>query len=191
MCSASVEKTTVLPNQRHELVLESVEIIGHGLNVSDKHQMSFRRSPVIKNVPSKDHTVQVPFLINLGTGVTSLEDTRPPHLRNKFQLMKDRALKARIPRMPGVFEEEPIASGTYGFIFRSVENPRRVYKASANHRLGTECPASFRYEHDVSNFITKLISSKKGDLQHFTARIPATLLPLTRSASLTWTTSPH
>lgn len=129
--------------------------------------MSLRRTPSAKGGPRIDHVVQVGYLLNRGANVATKDqdvDTRPAHLRNRFKSMKQAAADKRMPKMPDVFQETPIASGTYGFIFRSKCDSNRVFKASVNHELGASCPASFKHEHDVSNFITKLLSSEYADM---------------------------
>ena len=95
------------------------------------------------------------------------EDTRPPHMRNRFKIMKKAAADARMPKMPDLFSDVPLASGTYGFIFRSRCDSARVFKVSANHKPGMSCSRSFRHEYNVARFVTKCINSGIAEIEQY------------------------
>lgn len=85
-------------------------------------------------------------------------------MRNRFKAMKAAAIDKRMPRLPDVFEETPISSGTYGYIFKSVCNPYRVFKTSVQYDVGAFCPVSLKHEYNVSRFISSLIASDECDI---------------------------
>ena len=135
--------------------------------------MSLRTAAVASKQDAKasrlDEVIALGHLLKTGAnvGANSDKDTRPAHLRDKLKLLKAASAEMRIPKMPDLFADTPISSGTYGFIFLSKCDPKRVFKTSVNHPVEKGCPSTFRHEYNVSNFVQKGINSHITEIREY------------------------